>query len=40
MIHLQDLTMNKEDVALTLQARKAFDEIKKGNFNKEQIVTF
>ncbi|MGL9687450.1 MAG: hypothetical protein ACQBVK_01475 [Candidatus Phytoplasma sp. TWB_XP] len=40
MIHLQDLTMNKEDVVLASQTRKTFNEIKKGNFNKEQIITF
>ncbi|MGL9687388.1 MAG: hypothetical protein ACQBVK_01120 [Candidatus Phytoplasma sp. TWB_XP] len=40
MIHLQDLTMNKEDVVLAPQTRKEFNEIKKGNFNKEQIITF
>ncbi|OIJ44647.1 hypothetical protein [Rice orange leaf phytoplasma] len=40
MLHLNDLTMNKEDVSLSFHALKTFNIIKRGTFNKEQIKAF
>ncbi|WP_160122700.1 MULTISPECIES: hypothetical protein [16SrI (Aster yellows group)] len=40
MLHLNDLTMNKEFISLSFHVLKTFNAIKRGTFNKEQIKAF
>ncbi|AOF54896.1 hypothetical protein MBSPM3_v1c3890 [Maize bushy stunt phytoplasma] len=37
MLHLNDLTMNKEDVSLSFHALKTFNSIKRGTLIKNKL---